>query len=165
MAARCRVSAPWILGVKGRPDFVDVPEQRRANMRAIRGRHTRPEMVVRSLLHREGYRFRLHRADLPGRPDIVLPGRRRIVEVRGCFWHRHPDPACRNAVLPMTRAAWWAAKLAANVDRDERNLAALEGLGWKVLVIWECEVDRPDLRRRLRRFLGPSGAVRPRRPG
>lgn len=143
--------------------FADVPKARRNAMRAIKGKHTRPEMVVRSLLLRSGYRFRLHRADLPGRPDIALPGRKRIIEVRGCFWHRHPG--CRNAVLPKTRTQWWAAKLEANVARDRRNLDALKALGWSVLVVWECEVDRPDLPRWLRRFLGPPGGERPAGPG
>ena len=100
-------------------------------------------------------RFQLHRRDLPGTPDIVLAGRRKIVEVRGCFWHRHPDPACRNAVLPKVRAEWWAAKLARNVERDARNLTALQAAGWSVLVLWECEVrDEAALAARLRSFLG-----------
>jgi DNA mismatch endonuclease Vsr len=102
-----------------------------------------------------GHRFRLHRRDLPGTPDIVLAGRRKIVEVRGCFWHRHPDPACRNAVLPKVRTDWWAAKLARNVTRDERNLAALRDAGWSVLVLWECETrDGAAVAVQLRAFLG-----------
>ena len=109
---------------------------------------------MRRLLFGMGYRFRLHRRDLPGTPDIVLAGRRKIVEVRGCFWHRHPDPACRNAVLPRVRADWWAAKLASNVARDERNLLVLRDAGWSVLVLWECEVkDAATLTARLRWFL------------
>lgn len=134
----------------------DVPEARRRNMSAIRSKHTKPELLVRGLLHRLGYRFRLHRRDLPGRPDIVFPSRRKVVEVRGCFWHRHPDPSCRNAVLPRTRAEWWQAKLEANVARDERNMRALLELGWEVLVVWECETDAPDLAIRLAHFLGPA---------
>jgi DNA mismatch endonuclease Vsr len=136
-----------------RPLFDDVPAARRRNLAAVGAKDTAPEMAVRRLLHRMGHRFRLHRRDLPGTPDIVMPGRRRIIEVRGCFWHRHPDPACRNAVLPRTRADWWAAKLARTVERDAGNLAALEALGWSVLVLWECEVTRPDLESRLRSFL------------
>lgn len=137
----------------------DVLEARRRNMSAVRGKHTKPELLVRSLLHRMGYRYRLHGRDLPGRPDIVFPTRRKAIEVRGCFWHRHPDPACRNAVMPATRREWWQAKLDANVARDARNLAALEDAGWAVLVLWECEVrrDQGDLSRRLRAFLGPPG--------
>jgi DNA mismatch endonuclease Vsr len=137
-----------------RPGFDDVPEARRRNLAAVAGKDTAPELRVRRLLFRMGYRFRLHRRDLPGTPDIVLSGRRKIVEVRGCFWHRHPDPACRNAVLPKVRADWWAAKLARNVARDERNLAALREAGWSVLVLWECEVkDEAVVAARLREFL------------
>lgn len=138
-----------------RPAFDDVLPARRRNLAAVAGKDTTPELRVRRLLFRMGYRFRLHRRDLPGTPDIVLPGRRKIVEVRGCFWHRHPDPACRNAVLPKVRAEWWAAKLAGNVARDERNLAALQAAGWSVLVLWECEVrNEAALADRLRSFLG-----------
>ena len=138
----------------GQPRFDDVPEARRRNLAAVAAKHTTPELRVRRLLFRMGYRFRLHRRDLPGTPDIVLSGRRKIVEVRGCFWHRHPDPACRNAVLPKVRAAWWAAKLARNVERDARNLTALREAGWSVLVLWECEVkDEAALEDRLRGFL------------
>jgi DNA mismatch endonuclease Vsr len=137
-----------------RPVFDDVPPARRRNLAAVAGKDTAPELRVRRLLHGMGYRFRLHRRDLPGSPDIVLPSRRKIVEVRGCFWHRHRDPACRNAVLPKVRADWWAAKLARNVERDERNLAELYGAGWSVLVLWECEVKHPaGLTGRLRSFL------------
>jgi DNA mismatch endonuclease Vsr len=138
-----------------RPSFADVPPARRRNLAAVAGKDTTPELRVRRLLFRMGYRFRLHRRDLPGTPDIVLAGRRKIVEVRGCFWHRHPDPACRNAVLPKVRAEWWAAKLARNVTRDAQNLATLRAAGWSVLVLWECEVrDDVALAARLRAFLG-----------
>jgi DNA mismatch endonuclease Vsr len=138
-----------------RPAFDDVPPARRRNLASVAGKDTAPELRVRRLLHRMGFRFRLHRRDLPGTPDIVLAGRRAIVEVRGCFWHRHPDPACRNAVLPRVRADWWAAKLARNVERDAFNLAALRDAGWSVLVLWECEVkDEAALAARLRSFLG-----------
>jgi DNA mismatch endonuclease Vsr len=139
---------------RARPEFDDVPPARRRNLAAVAGKDTAPELRVRRLLHRIGFRFRLHRRDLPGTPDIVLVGRRKIVEVRGCFWHRHPDPACRNAVLPKVRAEWWAAKLGRNVARDEHNLAALRAAGWSVLVLWECEVkDEAVLSARLRSFL------------
>lgn len=137
-----------------RPSFADVPPARRRNLAAVAGKHTTPERAVRRLLFGLGYRFRLHRRDLPGTPDIVFSGRRKIIEVRGCFWHRHPDPACRNAVLPKVRAEWWAAKLARNVARDEQNMAALRAAGWSVLVVWECEVrDAAALAARLRSFL------------
>jgi DNA mismatch endonuclease Vsr len=137
-----------------RPAFHDVPPARRRNLAAVGGKHTTPELRVRRALFAMGYRFRLHRRDLPGTPDIVLSRPRKIVEVRGCFWHRHPDPACRNAVLPRVRAEWWAAKLARNVARDECNLAALREAGWSVLVLWECETrDEVALTARLRTFL------------
>jgi DNA mismatch endonuclease Vsr len=138
-----------------RPAFDDVPPARRRNLAAVAGKDTTPELRVRRLLFRMGYRFRLHRRDLPGTPDIVFAARHKIVEVRGCFWHRHPDPVCRNAVLPKVRAEWWAAKLARNVERDARNLAALQAASWSVLVLWECEVrDAEALAARLRSFLG-----------
>jgi DNA mismatch endonuclease Vsr len=137
-----------------RPAFDDVPPARRRNLAAVAGKDTAPELRVRRMLHRMGYRFRLHRRDLPGTPDIVLAGRRKIVEVRGCFWHRHSDPACRNAVLPKVRADWWATKLAGNVARDQRNLAALRDVGWSVLELWECELtDLAAIEVRLRSFL------------
>jgi DNA mismatch endonuclease (patch repair protein) len=114
-------------------------ERRSWNMSRIKGWDTAPEKRVRSLLHRLGFRFSLRRKDLPGRPDIVLPGRNVAVFVHGCFWHRHSG--CSNAVLPKTRAEFWLAKLNGNVERDMRNAAALKELGWKVLTIWECEVE------------------------
>ena len=143
-----------------RPDFADVSDARRRNLAAVQGRDTKPEVTVRRLLHSLGYRFRLQRRDLPGRPDIVLPGRQKVIDVRGCFWHRHPNSACKNAVLPRTRADWWADKLGRNVERDAANEAGLRRLGWDILVLWECEVRAggETLARRLRDFLGPPGA-------
>jgi DNA mismatch endonuclease Vsr len=142
------------------PSFGDVPAGRRRNMRAVRGKDTGAELRVRRLLHALGYRFRLHARQLPGRPDIVFPARRKAIEVRGCFWHRHPDPQCKNAALPATRREWWAKKLDANVARDLRNLEALEAMDWKVLVIWECEMrDTAGLETTLTGFLGPSKAA------
>ena len=140
-----------------------MPEARRRNLSAVKARDTKPELIVRRLLHSLGYRYRLQRRDLPGKPDIVLPGRRFVIDVRGCFWHRHPDPACRNAVLPRTRADWWAAKLTRNIERDQANQTALEAEGWRVLIIWECEArgDRGELTRRLTAFLGLPGPRRP----
>jgi DNA mismatch endonuclease (patch repair protein) len=128
-------------------------------MARIRGRDTKPEVAVRRLLHAMGYRFRLHRRDLPGTPDIVFPARRKVIEVRGCWWHRHPDPACPNVADPKTRPDFWAAKFAANAARDRRNEAALATLGWGLLVIWECEVRRgDDLAPRITAFLGEKTA-------
>ena len=140
-----------------RPSFADVPDTRRRNLSAVRGKDTKPELIIRRLLHAAGYRYRLHAKYLPGKPDIVLPGRRAVVDVRGCFWHRHPDPTCKNAVSPTARAEWWAAKLAGNVARDEANRAALEAAGWRVFVVWECEIHQSPnaLISRLRESLGP----------
>ena len=131
---------------------VHTPEQRRRNMAAIRGKNTKPELRVRSLLHSLGYRFRLHRSDLPGKPDIVLPGHRTVIFVHGCFWHCH---RCRfGAVKPATRSEFWAAKRQSNVDRDRRNRTALRAMGWRVLIIWQCEIkNRERTEARLQRFL------------
>jgi DNA mismatch endonuclease (patch repair protein) len=116
---------------------VHTPEQRSRNMAAIKGANTKPEMRVRSLLHSLGYRFRLHRKDLPGKPDIVLPRYRTVILVHGCFWHCHD---CRwGSVKPKTRAEFWTAKRQGTIDRDARNIAALKVGGWKVIVIWECQ--------------------------
>lgn len=105
-------------------------------MAGIKGRDTKPELVVRRIAHKLGLRFRLHRKDLPGRPDLVFPRRRLAVFVHGCFWHRHDG--CRYTYTPKSRVAFWTKKFAANVARDRRNEEALRDLGWRVLVIWEC---------------------------
>ena len=113
-------------------------ERRSWNMSRIRGRNTGPELRLRSLLHRAGFRFTLHAKQLPGRPDVVLPKYRTAIFVHGCFWHRHLD--CRNATTPSTRREFWQDKLDGNVSRDVRNQAALEAAGWTVLTVWECEL-------------------------
>ena len=115
------------------------PHRRSWNMSRIRGRDTAPERRVRSLLHRQGFRFTLGRRGLPGKPDIVLPRWHTVVFVHGCFWHRHQG--CRNAVMPKTRTAFWQRKLQGNITRDEANTRQLEALGWRVIVVWECELD------------------------
>lgn len=121
-------------------------------MRAIKGRDTGPELIVRRLLHAMGYRFRLHRRDLPGRPDVVLPRHRVVVLIHGCFWHRHS--CARGRSEPSTRRAFWRAKFAGNMERDRRALRALRRDGWRVLVVWECQTrDVERLRARLARFL------------
>lgn len=112
------------------------PAKRSQMMSGIRGKNTKPELVVRSIAHRLGLRFRLHRAELPGRPDLVFPKHRTVVFVHGCFWHRH---SCGLAAVPKTRSAFWLEKFSANVRRDRLSKAALENLGWRVLEIWECE--------------------------
>lgn len=106
-------------------------------MSNIKGRDTRPEIAVRRIAHRLGFRFRLHRNDLPGRPDLVFPRYRAVVFVHGCFWHRHRG--CRYAYLPKTRVRFWTEKFRDNVARDRRNVDTLGKLGWRVLIIWECE--------------------------
>jgi DNA mismatch endonuclease, patch repair protein len=117
---------------------VHTREQRSRNMAAIRSTNTKPEMRVRSALHAMGFRFRLHRIDLPGRPDIVLPKYRTVIFVHGCFWHCH---RCKyGSVTPVTRAEFWAAKRGGNVARDRANRAKLRKDGWRVVVLWECEV-------------------------
>jgi len=118
------------------------PEERSAHMRRIRGRDTRPEMRVRQLLHRMGYRFRLHRRDLPGSPDIVLPRLRAAIFVHGCFWHQHAG--CRLARLPKSRPEYWLPKLERNAERDGHAIAALVKAGWRAIVIWECETMEAD---------------------
>jgi DNA mismatch endonuclease (patch repair protein) len=125
---------------------------RSENMRAIRGKDTKPEMAVRSLVHRLGYRFRLHKADLPGRPDLAFPARFKVIFVHGCFWHSH---GCKSGLIPNSNRDFWLPKLRRNEARDRSSLEALVQLGWKALVIWECELgDTRTLRLKLRRFLG-----------
>ncbi|NBB47088.1 DNA mismatch endonuclease Vsr [Rhizobium sp. CRIBSB] len=119
-----------------------VSAERRRNMQAVRSGDTKPEIAVRKLLHRLGYRFRLRRSDLPGKPDIVLPRHRLAVFVHGCFWHRH---VCKRATSPKTRTAFWEAKLSANVARDARVMDALHELEWKTVVVWECEIGDHQL--------------------
>jgi DNA mismatch endonuclease (patch repair protein) len=120
-------------------------------MKAVRREHTSPEMAVRRVLHAIGLRFRLHRKDLPGTPDIVLPARKTVVFVNGCFWHRHPG--CRFASTPKTRKDYWLPKFEANVKRDAANVRKLEEMGWSTLTIWECEAKcLPLLERNLRQY-------------
>lgn len=128
------------------------PEQRHRNMANIRSRHTGPEIKVRSIVHRLGYRYRLHVKDLPGKPDLVFPSRSRVIYVHGCFWHLHDCKYGR--ATPKTNAKFWANKRKSNATRDRRNLRALRHAGWKVAVVWECELKAPDrVRGRLERFL------------
>lgn len=111
-------------------------KKRSEMMSGIKGRDTRPEMLVRSFLHAKGFRFRLHRRDLPGSPDLVLPKYNACIFVHGCFWHRHQG--CRYATTPATRADFWARKFEGNVTRDHRNVQSLLDAGWRVLIVWEC---------------------------
>lgn len=127
------------------------PTHRSWNMSRIRGKDTAPELRLRSLLHRSGFRFRLHDRSLPGKPDLVLPKYRTAIFVHGCFWHRHPG--CAGATTPSTRRDFWLEKLEGNVSRDERNRLALEAAGWNVIVVWECEL-KSDTAAVLKRISG-----------
>lgn len=132
--------------------------QRSERMANIKSKDTQPELLVRRLAHQLGYRFRLHRADLPGKPDLVFPGRQRVILVHGCFWHAHKN--CKVANRPKSNTPFWDAKFKYNRQRDARNVKALTGLGWKVLTIWECEVPgKANLARRLLKFLGSAPAL------
>lgn len=138
--------------------------ERSALMARIRSRDTRPELIVRNLAHRLGYRFRLHRRDLPGSPDLVFPSRRKVIFVHGCFWHRHDCPLGRKT--PSARPEYWLPKLERNQRRDAAALEQIASLGWSPLVIWECELKQmleDELADRLHAFLGGArrGSVAP----
>ena len=142
------------------------PDQRRLNMSRVRAKDTRPEMTVRRLLHGLGFRYRLHRRDLPGRPDIVLPRYRAVIFVHGCFWHGHD---CSLFRMPETRTVFWAAKIAANRRRDGEALSVLSDVGWRSLLIWECalrgrgRLPADTLTERITAFIVedmPFGAIR-----
>ena len=131
-------------------------EERSERMSRIRSRDTGPEMAVRRIVHGMGYRYRLHRSDMPGTPDLVFGPRRKVIFVHGCFWHRHED--CHLARLPKSRLEFWQPKLEANRIRDERNRYELTRKDWEVLVVWECEIKQESrLRQRIREFLGRPG--------
>jgi DNA mismatch endonuclease (patch repair protein) len=125
-------------------------------MARIKGKNTTPELAVRRAVHSDGYRYRLHGPDLPGRPDLVFPSRKKAIFVHGCFWHAHDCDHGRRR--PVTNRTFWARKARENRRRDERKLHELQALGWRVLLVWECEIKR-DLRwlARIRRFLGKPG--------
>jgi DNA mismatch endonuclease, patch repair protein len=130
------------------------PDRRSKNMRAIRARNTKPELAVRSAAHRMGYRFRLHRRDLPGKPDIVFPGHRKIIFVHGCFWHHHSK--CVDGRFPKTSKTYWRQKILGNVERDKKQIKQLTSIGWKVLVIWECQIktrNPQSLNQKIKQFL------------
>lgn len=134
----------------------DVDPARSRIMSLVRGKHTSPEMTVRRLVHGMGYRFSLHRKDLPGKPDLVFAPRRKVVFVHGCYWHGHSDPRCRRARVPKTRREFWQAKISRNAARDGIAEQALRKTGWDVLTIWECEttpICRDALAKKLSQFL------------
>ena len=124
-----------------------VSEQRSRNMSAIKSKNTKPEIKVRKVLHSMGYRFRLHRKDLPGSPDIVLPKYKTVIFVHGCFWHRHEN--CKYASIPKTRKEFWESKFKANVKRDKEIQEKIKNIGWQSVVIWECEIKNKDIKDRL----------------
>ena len=125
-------------------------------MAAIRPKDTTPELIVRRLVHRLGYRYRLHRKDLPGKPDLVFGPRRKVIFVHGCFWHLHPAKSCLDGRQPKSNTSYWSPKLRRNAERDQEHLKTLRRLGWRVLVIWECETrDHAKIVRRIAKFLGP----------
>ncbi|MGI2860014.1 very short patch repair endonuclease [Shewanella algae] len=128
------------------------PEERSERMSRVRAQSTKPEMKLRRLIHGMGFRYRLHRRDLPGKPDLVFPGKRSIIFMHGCFWHRHEG--CGLARLPKSKRAFWSAKLEANKERDQKNISTLEAAGWRVLVIWECQLrDEGEVREVVKEFL------------
>jgi len=131
------------------------PEDRSKVMRAVKGRDTGLEMIVRRLAHGMGYRYRLHRKDLPGKPDLVFPGRRKVIFVHGCFWHQHDCP--RGARYPKSSREYWVPKLRRNQERDAEHLRRLAEQGWDTLIVWECETkDHHALKTKIRNFLSPT---------
>lgn len=133
--------------------------ERSERMSRVRAKDTKPEMIVRRLVHGMGYRYRLHDRRLPGSPDIVFRSRRKVIFVHGCFWHRHPDPSCKLARMPKSRQDFWAPKLEGNRERDERNRVALDREGWRQMVVWECECRHEEqLRNKLQDFLEDDNA-------
>lgn len=130
------------------------PAERSERMRRVKSKDTKPEMVVRRLVHALGYRYRLHSKKLPGKPDLIFAGRRKVIFVHGCFWHRHDEKNCALTRWPKSRLEFWGPKLLANQRRDADNQTRLTGLGWRFLIVWECELrDRVELTRRIVEFL------------
>jgi len=139
-------------------DAETIDPTRRRIMASVGQKNTKPEMIVRRLLHAMNYRYRLHLKDLPGRPDIVFGSRRKAIFVHGCFWHRHPG--CKKASMPATRADFWAGKFARNIERDAEVERKLSDLGWHTLIVWECETSKPNsLKDRLQAFLERENSV------
>lgn len=133
--------------------------ERSQRMKLVRGKDTKPELVVRRLVHAMGFRYALHRRDLPGSPDLVFAPRNKVIFVHGCFWHRHAGSRCRLARLPKSKPEFWVPKLESNRMRDEKNKRALRAMGWKILVVWECQLsDKEQLKNKLWRFLENDNA-------
>jgi DNA mismatch endonuclease (patch repair protein) len=133
------------------------PDTRSRMMASVRSKNTKPELLLRKALHSLGYRYRLHQKNLPGKPDLVFPSRRAVVFLNGCFWHGHD---CRKAALPTTRHEFWAEKIATNRSRDARDMADLSSLGWRVRVVWECDLRRDGTIEAVTGWLGNPGASR-----
>lgn len=130
------------------------PAERSERMARVRGKGSKAELLIRSLVYRMGYRYRLHGTKLPGKPDLVFASRRKVIFVHGCFWHRHPDPDCKLARMPKSRQDFWVPKLEGNRARDLRQITDLEAAGWSVLEIWECQLrDTSSLENKIRTFL------------
>ncbi len=156
MRVPIRHELSFAIGYSGRvTDWLTV-EQRRRVMQAVKGKDTGPELTVRRIVHRLGYRYRLHRKGLPGRPDLVFGPSKKVIFVHGCFWHAHN---CGHGRMPESRQEYWIPKLIGNKERDQANVAKLKATGWKVLTVWECEIkNTAELVDRLTQFLsaGPS---------
>jgi DNA mismatch endonuclease (patch repair protein) len=127
------------------------PETRSYNMSQIQAKDTKPEMIVRKFLHANGFRYRLHVKDLPGKPDLVLPKYNSVIFVHGCFWHAHED--CKYFTIPETRTEWWKEKLFGNKERDEKRIRELEEMGWNVILVWGCELKPQKKEERLKRLI------------
>lgn len=128
--------------------------QRSAIMARVKSKNTAPEMIVRRLVFRLGHRYRLHRADLAGKPDLVFPSQKKIIFVHGCFWHSHKASKCSGARLPKSNVGYWLSKLERNKARDAKHIAVLRAQGWRVLVIWECQLKKLDaVEKKIRLFL------------
>lgn len=130
---------------------VHTPEQRSFNMQQIKGKNTKPEMLVRRFLHANGYRYKLHDKKLPGKPDIVLPKYRTVIFVHGCFWHGHEG--CKYFVVPKTRSQWWIDKINGNKANDEKAIQALKKDGWKIIHVWECDLKPAKVEKTLKTLL------------
>ena len=128
--------------------------RRSENMRRIRSKDMKPELLVRQLVHGMGYRYRLHQTDLPGKPDLVFRPKHKVILVHGCFWHQHSDPGCRDGRLPKSNTHYWGPKLRRNLERDTMNQSHLREMGWDTLVVWECEAkDQDKLKKKISEFL------------
>lgn len=158
LSRHCICVAEWLNSFSGGGRVVDTltKRERSKRMALVRSKHTKPELAVRRLVHGMGFRYRLHRNKLPGRPDLVFPARRKAIFVHGCFWHRHRG--CKLARIPKSRVSFWKEKLEGNRKRDARTMARIRRLGWSGFVIWECQLGRPEsLSHGIRKFLEAGG--------